>query len=259
MDYLVFRLYAPMASWGDSAVGEMRGTRTEPGEAALLGLIAAALGIDRHDESAHQVLRDGYDLAVAVLGEGRLLRDFHTTEVPSRVSLKGKPHRTRRDELLAVTPKDNPVLSTRDYRQDPIYLVSVSARDVAPYSLAALADAIRKPRYTLYLGRKSCPPAAPLWPQIEAAADVRQACEAYLIKLAATLDAVEERARPLHAQAGLKVPGEALPICSLHWGEHSISGVPKTITVPRKDRLLSRTRWQFGDRVAHVWHRPGER
>ncbi len=259
MDYLVFRLYAPMASWGDSAVGEMRGTRTEPGEAALLGLIAAALGIDRHDESAHHFLRDGYDLAVAVLGEGRLLRDFHTTEVPSRVSLKGKPHRTRRDELLAVTPKDNPVLSTRDYRQDPIYLVSVSARDVAPYSLAALADAIRKPRHTLYLGRKSCPPAAPLWPQIEAAFDVRQSFEAYLIKLAATLDAVEERARSLHAQAGIKAPGETLPISSLHWGEHSISGVPKTITVPRKDRLLSRTRWQFGDRVAHVWHRPGER
>jgi len=259
MDYLVFRLYAPMASWGDSAVGEMRGTRTEPGEAALLGLIAAALGIDRHDESAHQVLRDGYDLAVAVLSEGRLLRDYHTAQVPSRAALKKRPHLTRRDELTVVKDDLNTILSTRDYRQDPIYLVSVSARDGAPYSLVALADAIRKPRYALYLGRKSCPLAAPLWPQIEAAADVRQACEAYLIKLAATLDAVEERARSLHAQAGIKAPGETLPISSLHWGEHSISGVPKTITVPRKDRLLSRTRWQFGDRVAHVWHRPGER
>lgn len=258
MDYLVFRLYAPMASWGDSAVGEMRGSRTEPGEAALLGLLAAALGIDRSDEAAHQALRDGYDLAVAVLGEGRLLRDYHTAQVPSRAALKKRPHRTRRDELAVAKDDLNTILSTRDYRQDPIYLISVSAREAAPQSLPVLADAIRKPRYTLYLGRKSCPPAAPLWPQVETAADVLQACEAYLERLAAAVPDSKRKWWDAESQAGLDKDDKPLPILSLHWGEHSSSGVPKMITVPRKDHLLSRTRWQFGDRSAHVWHRPGE-
>ena len=43
MDYLVFQLQAPLAAWGEPAVGEYRGSAAHPGESALLGLLAAPL------------------------------------------------------------------------------------------------------------------------------------------------------------------------------------------------------------------------
>lgn len=259
MDYLVFRLYAPMASWGDVAVGEMRGSRNEPSDSAVLGLLATALGIKRDDEAAQLSLRDGYSFAVAVLGEGRLLRDYHTVQVPGRSALRKRPHSTRRDELSVAKDDLNTILSTRDYRQDAIYLVTVQAGDRAPYPLATLMAAIQKPRYPLYFGRKACPPAAPLWPQIEAAGNVMEACGLYLQKLASTLTNVEkESSRRHHAQAGIEPDGQASRIESLHWGDGVAAGVASIFSVPRKDRSLSRQRWQFGDRVEHVWHRAEE-
>jgi CRISPR system Cascade subunit CasD len=45
--YLLFQLYAPLVSWGAPAVGEVRHTDTIPTRSALLGLLAAALGIPR--------------------------------------------------------------------------------------------------------------------------------------------------------------------------------------------------------------------
>ena len=48
-DYLVFRLYGPMCSWGDIAVGEVRPSTVHPSKSAILGLIAAALGVKRPD------------------------------------------------------------------------------------------------------------------------------------------------------------------------------------------------------------------
>ncbi|HLD44337.1 MAG TPA: CRISPR-associated protein Cas5, partial [bacterium] len=50
MDYLVFQLRAPLSAWGETAVGEYRPTSNYPSNSALLGLLAAALGIDREDE-----------------------------------------------------------------------------------------------------------------------------------------------------------------------------------------------------------------
>jgi CRISPR system Cascade subunit CasD len=36
MEYLLFRLYGPMASWGEIAVGEMRHSEVKPSKSALL-------------------------------------------------------------------------------------------------------------------------------------------------------------------------------------------------------------------------------
>ena len=54
--YLVFRLYGPLASWGMPAVGGDRPTAAQPTRSALLGLLAAGLGIKRDKEYALQAL-----------------------------------------------------------------------------------------------------------------------------------------------------------------------------------------------------------
>ena len=60
METLVFQLEAPLSSWGDVAVGEYRPTAEYPGQSAILGLLAAALGIDRLDTEGQSALQQGY-------------------------------------------------------------------------------------------------------------------------------------------------------------------------------------------------------
>ena len=179
MQFLVFQLQAALAAWGDVAVGEYRGTRDAPGSSALVGLLGAALGLRREDEAAHGALRDGYRFAVALLDSGQLLRDYHTAQVPGRTSLKGRPHATRRDELNLPKHELNTILSTRDYRQNAAWAIAVQAAETAPHALDCLAQALREPRFVLYLGRKCCPPAAPLAPKVMDAESALAALTAY--------------------------------------------------------------------------------
>lgn len=234
MNYLIFQLQAPLSAWGETAVGEYRPSANYPSESALIGLLAAALGIDRSDEDQHQRLRAELSFAIGVQSAGRLLRDYQTAQVPGRVSLKNRPHRTRRDELNMPKEELNTILSTRDYRQDAACLVAVQTKADSTFSLVDLAQAIQHPKFVLYLGRKTCPPSLPLWPQVIAAESALQAMEAYRGQLAETSGKV------------------VAPLERLVWGAGINAGVQEDLQVVRKDRLLSRAHWQFGDRPEFV-------
>lgn len=245
MEFLILQLQAPLSSWGDTAVGEYRGSYEHPGESALIGLLGAALGIRREDEAAHTALQQGYGFAVGVQSSGKLLRDFHTAQVPGRAALKGRPHAMRRDEL--AVPKDdlNTILSTRDYRQGAASLIAIQPSSGAPYPLEVLADALRKPQFVLYLGRKSCPPAAPLHPVVITADSAFAAFEEYRKRLNDQRDAHKDR----HGRLPLEPIGEFF---RLVWGNGVESGTSADLSAPRKDRLIRRKGWQFGDRAEHV-------
>jgi CRISPR system Cascade subunit CasD len=248
MDTLIFQLQAPLSSWGDVAVGEYRPTADYPSQSAIHGLLGAALGIDREDEDAQSALRAGLRIAVGVLDQGRLLRDYHTSQVPSRTDLKKRPHATRRDELRV--PKDdlNTILSSRDYRQNAASLVAVQSLVPAPTSLRELAAALAAPRFVLYLGRKSCPPAAPLHPRILDAESVRAAFATYQEQLSAL---VQQHAPP-YASASVAA------VQKIVWGDDfgdddmANVGVPRDFSVNRKDQVISRKGWQFADRREHI-------
>ena len=245
MQFLVFQLQAPLSSWGDTAVGEFRGSYDHPGESALIGLVGAALGIRRDDEAAHSALRQGFGFAVGVQSGGKLLRDYHTAQVPGRAALKGRRHATRRDELAVPKDELNTILSTRDYRQEAASLIAIQPHGDAPYSLGALADALRKPIYVLYLGRKSCPPAAPLNPVVVDADSAMAAFEEYRKRLNEHLEANRDR----RGRLLLEPVGE---LTRLVWGDGVEAGISADLSAPRKDRLIRRQGWQFGDRVEHV-------
>lgn len=239
--FLVFQLQGPMAAWGEPAVGEFRGSADAPGTSAIVGLLGAALGVRRDDEVAHHALAKGYGFAVGVQDGGQLLRDFHTAQVSPRSAMKGRPHNTRRDELGVPRHDLSTMLSTRDYRQGGAWLVALQPRSsTPPHPLSALQQALARPRFTLYLGRKACPPAAPLWPQV---LDTESAHAAFALYL--------QRQREAHEQANL--PRRfALPTPSalrrMTFDAHIEAGVAATMRVTRKDRLLRRGAWQFGDR-----------
>jgi CRISPR system Cascade subunit CasD len=169
MEFLFFRLYAPLASWGEIAVGERRGSWDRPSKSAVLGLVAAALGIERQERERLAALARGYGFGVRVDAPGVPLRDYHTAqsarESDLRKTRRGDPRPMTRKRELSVKARET-ILSQRDYYADALYTVALWQRDEPPVPLASICDALRKPCFTLYLGRKSCPPALPLSPEI---------------------------------------------------------------------------------------------
>lgn len=248
MDYLVFRLYGPMASWGEIAVGEARHSSNYPSKSAICGLIGAALGIDRHDEAAQQALVKDYLQAVKVLRTGHLLKDYHTSQAPDSV---GKfRYRTRRDELVLGKERLGTVLSTREYRNDAHAVVALQALENALYSLAELQQALREPQFHLYLGRKACPLSAPLDPVLCETENFQQALDGYILK-------------PL-LNGALEWQGDERwlkddELVHYYWegsvehfgaATYSRERIQELI---RHDSPLSRKRWQFQPRREYQW------
>jgi hypothetical protein len=62
-------------------------------------------------------------------------------------------------------------LSVREYRTEPAYLVVLWARGAPMWSLGQFVDALRRPHFTLYFGRKACPLSVPLDPRTVEADD----------------------------------------------------------------------------------------
>jgi len=226
-DYLLFQLYGPLVSWGDIAVGEYRPSYAHPSKSAIIGLLAAALGIRRAEEERQNALAASCAFAVRVDAMGVLLRDYHTTQVPS--AKKGVTHYTRRSEL-AKKEELNTILSSRDYRCDAVYTVAITVAKDAPNSVEEIASALLKPVFTLYFGRKSCPLASPLHPQIVSAATLRDAM-ASVPPIAELTDIISKTAT------------------NVFWEADITSGVALQHVITRRDEPRSRKRWQFSDRL----------
>lgn len=137
MSTLVLRLAGPLQSWGEESRFNHRHTRTEPTKSGVLGLLAAAEG-RRRSESIEDLLQ----LRVGVRSDqpGRLMRDFQT-------------------EIDWRTGRSRP-LTHRYYLADAVFLAGVEGPDA---TVRNLHQALQHPTFPLYLGRRSCPPAGPLW------------------------------------------------------------------------------------------------
>jgi CRISPR system Cascade subunit CasD len=244
-DYLTFALVAPMASFGAVAVGERRTGWDRPARSAVLGLVAACLGLDRADDDAQAELADAYGLALLARSAGQLLTDYHTVQVPP--ARRNRRFATRAAELAA--PDLATMLTRRDYRTGAWHLAALWPRRPARWALPELSAAMHRPGFVPYLGRKSCPLGLPLAPLVIAAADPagalmerdRSGPEATMANLAAL--------RAAHQAHG--TPTLLLDAADVAEGD------PRQLrTEFRRDTPLSRRRWQFALR-AETLLRPG--
>ncbi|SHM16936.1 type I-E CRISPR-associated protein Cas5/CasD [Vreelandella subglaciescola] len=236
-EYLVFRLYAPLASWGEAAVGETRPTATYPGKSALLGLLGAALGIRREDDAGQKALGESLAVAVKQRSEGTLMRDYHTVQAPqSRAKVS---YSTRKAELSAPKSDLTTILSSRDYRCDGLWTVAFWLTPGANWTLAELKQALETPHFCLYLGRKACPPAAPLAPEVVTCSTLKEALDSGFPPLNGRNDAGEK---------ALRLSGQVLYAWegSIDQLDGSAVGVEYNDVW---DLPLNRRRWQFGPRL----------
>lgn len=158
MSGLVLRLAAPMQSWGERSVFNRRDTVRFPTRSGLIGLLAAAEGRPRGASLADY---DRLMFTVRIDRPGVPLADFHTigggraknATVPTA---DGK----RRPEEAAT------IVTRRHYLSDAVFMVAVTG----PEELTRrLGQGLGNPRWPLYLGRRSCPPAPPLLLRADAA------------------------------------------------------------------------------------------
>jgi CRISPR system Cascade subunit CasD len=225
-DHLVFVLHGPIAAFGGVAVGERRSGEVRPARSALLGLLAAALGIERSEAAAHAAMEHGYGVAVRVDAPGVTFSDYHTAQVPP--ARRGERHTTRRAELDAL-PLET-ILSRRDYRTDSLFTVAVWALERAPVALADLMAALQRPQFCLSIGRKSCPLGLPPGPVVVAAIDALAAMEARSVPVPEQFVRLQLRAQP--TMLATDVDGMS-------------DDVPTRWTESRRDSIASRDRWQF--------------
>lgn len=184
MTVLAVRLAGPLQSWGVESKFTRRRTQTEPSKSGVLGLLAAASGLRRTDPLEHLLeLR----LGVRVDQAGQLVKDFQT-EIRREVGRSGE-----------VIAKSMP-LSHRYYIGDAAFLVLLEGPQPL---LEGLDEAVRRPAFPLFLGRRSCPPAGPVtlgvepgaleerladWPWLASKHEMRR--RSRVVALATTCDAL---------------------------------------------------------------------
>ena len=243
MRFLLFTLYAPVCSLGEIAVGERRMSWARPGRSAVLGLAAAALGIERGDDDAHRRLDEGLHYAVRTDAPGRPFIDYHTTQTPR--TRKDQRFAARREELAADGL--HTILSRREWRSDACFTVALWARAGGNACLDEIASALRRPHFTLYLGRKSAPLGLPLDPEIVEAGSFVAALARRRSVVAADGGDAETRDTMLLQLGGDSSIGREIAF------DVDAAGAPDGGRIERRrDGVVSRARWQFEDRVERI-------
>jgi CRISPR system Cascade subunit CasD len=212
---LFLRLEGPMQSWGERARWSIRDTTPEPTKSGIVGLLACALGISTDEDL--RTLSRSIRIGVRRDRPGTVLRDYHTV-VGGVMSAEGKI------KINASTKEPETVVSERFYLADASFLVAIQAE---PAIISRLSAAIQEPTWPYFLGRKSCPPALPVF-----------AGEGTYVSLEEALKAIPVQ---------LRKPEEMQEI-SLH-AVLECSPDDKN-AIRRKDEINSRTRRTFLPRFA---------
>lgn len=240
--YLVFTLAAPLASFGTLAVGERRPTWDRPSKSQTLGLIAAALGIERIEEERQRALACSFGFAVRVDDAGQLLTDYHTTQQASGASIRrrlrqGFPVDTRRDELLCDDIETG--LSRRELRESAAYTIALWERADPAASLDEINDKLQDPAFVLYAGRKANVLHFPCGPALVEAGDVAGAFAAF-----DTVDANRRKFRNDWSPDWL-VKNRSRQSPRIYTDADGIGEQPVAHVEERRDMPESRAKWRF--------------
>lgn len=192
----MLRLKGPFASFGLIAGEEVRRTGDFPARSMVVGLIGNALGLDRcepGDMEKLEKLQATTRFAVLCLSLGPVWEDVQNARVPALAVDAGVPSgrdnlfissdpcaRAERggrltDDPVLFGPKtraraklkaflEKPVQRRKQYVTDAHFLVALSPIEGWRLDPEELVVALRHPARPLWLGRKACPPAAPVCP-----------------------------------------------------------------------------------------------
>ncbi|ATG89560.1 type I-E CRISPR-associated protein Cas5/CasD [Methylomonas koyamae] len=176
-EFLILKCQGAMQAWGGHTYEDYRPSLIFPTRSAVVGLLGACLGINRQQPEQLKKLNDSFELTV--LANHRLVeqRQFKDERKPRTVNLhKITDYHTVLNARRADGGKrDDAIVSRREYLCDAEFTLALAFKDSAEYDLAKVLTAIKAPKYTPYLGRRSCPLQRPLFEAIVGAEDAQQA------------------------------------------------------------------------------------
>lgn len=152
---LFLRLAGPMQSWGTSSRFQLRRTDAYPSKSGVLGLLLCAKGVRREDSRKELVSLNRLLMGVRVDRPGTADWDYHTAGAKIGIrSADGKIKKT------ASTGEYETLLSRRQYLYDASFLVALVG---CPDTVSDCARALSDPTWPVFLGRKCCVPAEPVF------------------------------------------------------------------------------------------------
>lgn len=146
---LFLRLEGPLQAWGNQqSKFVIRRTAEAPTKSGVIGMLCAALGVSRSAAPERWLPRlSRLRMGVRVDAAGVRWWDYHTVgaRMPMRTAEGGT--------------KPGAMLTRREYLCDASFLVALQGEQG---TIAEVEAALNAPKWTLYLGRKCCPPSRPL-------------------------------------------------------------------------------------------------
>jgi len=165
---LLLRLEGSIQSWGTKSRWDVRDTSPEPTKSGVLGLIGCAMGIRRTDEELERLDKD-LRFGVRVDYEGVIATDFHTVSGYHLTADSEYKHMdgSAKSLVKAMEHKENVIVSMRDYIYDAAFLVALQTwGEENSALLERIAHYLQDPVWPVYLGRKCCVPARPLFERL---------------------------------------------------------------------------------------------
>lgn len=150
MPTLLLRLVGPMQSWGTTSRFDQRDTGKEPSKSGVIGLLAAAMGIERENWPKLEPLTR-FSMGVRHDRPGVPKYDYQTAGCAES------------DTVIRAdgTQSKDGVVSQRFYLADAAFLVGLGCEERS--RLEEIHAALRDPTWPLALGRKSYVPSEPIW------------------------------------------------------------------------------------------------
>jgi CRISPR system Cascade subunit CasD len=172
---LILRLEAPLVAFGDIMVDSIGPVSDLPSASMLTGLIGNALGWRREEKDRLQRLQDRLIYAARLDRRALRFTEFQTAELDKNDegwTTRGRPEgRAGGDGTYS-----GPHIRYREHDCDVSVVAAIRLAPADEYpDLGAVADALVEPFRPLFIGRKSCLPAAPIFEQLAEAGTLLQA------------------------------------------------------------------------------------
>jgi len=170
--HLIMILEAPMQSWGLQGKFDRRDTMSLPTKSGVLGLLGAALGVERNDVARIKELTL-LKMSVLCLKSGELMTDYHT--------IGGGYEKGSKCKVLKAdgNPRNDAVITHRDYLFGSSFAVVLSG-DAS--LIDESAKALDNPKWPIFLGRRCCIPTRPV---LERVVDTQEDVKAILRQIGA--------------------------------------------------------------------------
>lgn len=152
--HIALFLDGPLQSWGYQSRFDRRTTLSYPTKSGIVGMICAAMGIDREDPvGLSELVR--LNMKVFLFPGYSRMTDFHTVG-------GGFDKKTHRQHIVKTADGKTrgTVITRREYLEEAKFGVVISGDEI---QLEKISGFLKNPVWGVWLGRKCCIPASPIF------------------------------------------------------------------------------------------------